>query len=211
MKSDRRWLLALILVLAASSLYFSFPLLVEGVRSFLVILVLGGTILWALPQVLWWIVGLAFLVFWGLGIIVLSAGRELAGKKESRENSLFSGRLRAIHRTLSRGGAGWYFQDEVRNLLRSLAVDLISLKLAIPEEEARQRFQKEDWTEDLLLKTYFSGERTWEKERPGLWRRLRKPDPSDFLETARTTLERLKAYGNDSGRKGKHEPTHANP
>jgi hypothetical protein len=211
MKSDRRWFLLLMLILAAVLLYISFPLLVEGVGSFLVILVLGATILRALPQVVWWIMGLTFLVLWGLGIIVLLAGRELAGKKESRGNSPFSGRLRAIYRTLSRGGAGWYFQDEVRNLLRSLAVDLISLKLAIPEEEALQRFQKGDWTEDLLLKTYFSEERNWEKERQGLWRRFRKSDPSHFLETARTTLARLKDYGNDSGRKGKNEPTRVNP
>ncbi len=211
MKPDRRWLLPLILILAAGFLYLTFPLWFEGVRSFLVILILGGTILQALPQVVWWIVGLAILVFWGLGMIVRLAGRELAGKKESKGNPPFSGSLRAIYRTLSRGGAGWYFQDEVRNLLRSLAVDLISLKLAISEEEARQKFQKGDWTEDLLLKTYFSEERNWEKERQGLWRRFRNPDPFHFLETARTTLARLKDYGNDSGRKGKHEPTRVNP
>ncbi|NWF54902.1 MAG: hypothetical protein HXY45_08935 [Syntrophaceae bacterium] len=155
MKSDRRWLLPLVLILAAGFLYLTFPLWVEGVRSFLVILILGGTILEALPQVVWWMAGLAILVFWGLRMIVRLADRELAGKKESGGNSPFSGRLRVICRTLSRGGAGWYFQDEVRNLLRSLAVDLIALKLAIFEEEAQQRFQKGDWTEDLLLKTYF--------------------------------------------------------
>jgi hypothetical protein len=211
MKPDRRWLLPLSLILVAFFLYFAFPLLVEGVRSLLVILILGGTILRALPQILCWLVGGAFLVFWGLGVIVHLASRELAGKKEARVHSPVSGRLRAIHRTLSRGGSGWYFQDEVRNLLRSRAVDLIALKLDISEDEAQQRFQNGDWTEDPLLKEYFSEEKNRGKEKQGLWPRLKKSGPPDFLEKARTALGRLETYGNFPARKGKHEPTHVNP
>jgi len=211
MKPDRLWLLPLTLILGASFLYFSFPLLVEGTRSLLTILILGGTILSALPQVVWWAMGGAFLVFWGLEVIVHLASRELAGKKKARVNSPFSGRLRTIHRTLSRGGSGRYFHDEMRNLLRSRAVDLIALKLDISEKEALQRFQKGDWTKDPLLKTYFSEEKNWGKDKQGLWLGFKKSKAPDFLEKARTALERLETYGNFPDRKGKHESTHVNP
>jgi len=208
MKTDRRWLLPLTLIPAASFLYFSFPLLVEGIHSLLAILILGGTILRALPQILWWFVGGAFLVVWALGVIVHLAGREPAGKKEGKSDFPFSGRLRAIHRTLFRGGSGRYFQDEVRNLLRARAVDLIALKLDISEEEAQKRFQKGDWTEDPLLQMYFSEEKNWGKEKRSLWSRLKKSKSPDFLEKARTVLERLETYGNFPHRKGKYDPPH---
>jgi len=197
--------------LGALFLYFSFPLLVEGIRSLLAILILGGAILQALPQILWWILGGGFLVIWGLGVIVRLASRGLARKKKTKADRPFSGRLRAMHRILSRGGSGWYFQDEVRNLLRSLAMDLIALKLALSEEEAQQRFRKGDWTEDPLLVEYFSEERSWGKERKGVKRWFQKSKPPDFLEMARKALEQLETYGNFPHRKGKHEPTHVNP
>lgn len=211
MKLDRRWLILLTLILAASFLYFSFPLVVEGIHSLLAILILGGAILWALPQILWWILGAAFLVLWGLGVIVHLAGRELAGKKKGKVDFNFSGRLRAIHRTLFRGGSGRYFQDEVRNLLRARAVDLIALKLDISEEEAQKRFQEGDWTEDPLLQMYFSGEKSWGKENRGKWPWLQKSKNPAFLEKARTSLERLEIYGNFPDRKGKHDPPHVDP
>jgi hypothetical protein len=211
MKTDRRWLILLTLILAASFLYFSFPLVVEGVHSLIAILILGGAILWALPQILWWILGAAFLVLWGLGVIVHLAGRELAGKKKTKADRPFSGRLRGIHRTLLRGASGRYFQDEVRNLLRARAVDLIALKLDISEEEAQKRFQEGDWTEDPLLQMYFSEEKSWGKEKRSPWPWFKISRPPAFLEKARTALERLEIYGNFPHRKGKYDPSHFDP
>jgi len=211
MKTDRRWLILPTLILAASFLYFSFPLVVEGIHSLIAILILGGAILWALPQILWWILGTAFLVLWSLGVIVHLAGRELAGKMKTKSDRPFSGRLRAIHRTLSRGGSGRYFQDEVRNLLRARAVDLIALKLDISEEEAQKRFHEGDWTEDPLMKTYFSEANNWGKENRGKWRWLQKSKNPDFLQNAQSALERLEIYGNFPHRKGKYDPPHVDP
>lgn len=211
MKTDRRWLLPLILISAASFLYLSFPLLVEGIHSLLAILILGGTILRAMPQILWWVMGGAFLVFWGFGVIVRLASRELAGKEKGKVDFTFPGRLRAIHRTLFRGGSGRYFQEEVRNLLRARAVDLIALKLDISEEEAQKRFQKGDWTEDPLLQMYFSEEKNWPKEKRSPWPWFKKSRPPAFLEKARTSLERLETYGNSPHRKGKYDPPNVDP
>jgi hypothetical protein len=211
MKTNRRWLLPLTLILAGSFLYFSFPLLVEGIHSLLAILILGGTILRAMPQILWWVVGGAFLVFWGFGVIVRLASRELAGKEKGKVDFTFSGRLRAIHRILFRGGSGRYFQDEVRNLLRARAVDLIALKLDISEEEAQKRFQEGDWTEDPLLQMYFSEEKSWGKEKRSPWPWFKISRPPAFLEKARTALERLEIYGNFPHRKGKYDPSHFDP
>ena len=210
MKLDRRWLLPLTLILAAFFLYFSFPLLVMGIHSLLTVLILGGTILGALPQILWWILGGMFLVLWGLKVIIQLGSRELEGKKEARIHLPFSGRLRAIYRTLFRSELGWYSQNEVRNLLQSRAIDLIALKLDISEKEAQRRFQKGDWTEDPLLKTYFSEDRNREPEKHGLWRRFMKSKRPNVLAAARNVLERLEAYDDFPERKGKHEPTHIN-
>jgi hypothetical protein len=119
-------------------------------------------------------------------------------KKRQPYDHDYHGRFREIQQSLSRARSGRYSQGEVRNIFRSLAIDLIALKLDIPEEEARQRFHRGDWTEDRALKAYFSEDLTQEEEGQGLWRQFRRVKAPAFLEETQETLERLKSYSNFS-------------
>jgi len=200
MRLDRRWLIPLTLILAAFFLYLFFPLLIEGTNSLLAILVLGGTIILALPQMVWWGVGVTILIFWGLRVLTnLGVSRLSWSRKKGRQPYDHPhGSLRAIQHRLWAASSGRYFQDEGRDILRSLAIDLIALKLDISEEEARKRFLQGDWTEDQALKDYFSQEPTWGRERQGLWRRFKRTKSPAFPEETQKALDRLKSHRNFS-------------
>jgi hypothetical protein len=87
-----------------------------------------------------------------------------------------------------------YSQDKVRQLLSSLAIHLISLRLDISEEEARKLYFRADWTEDEIVKAYFYKERAAVKKRRLLPRWFKKSGPSLFLKETGQILNRLGHY-----------------
>jgi hypothetical protein len=154
---------------------------------------------------LWWGVGVTILVFWGLRVFMnleistLSKSRKREGQPYDHD---YHGRFRVIRQRLLGASSRRYSRDEVRNILRSLAIDLITLKLDISEEEARQRFRQGGWTEDRALRAYFFAEPDRGKEKQGLWRRFKRTKYPAFLEETQEALDRLKSYNNFSdGRK----------
>ena len=198
MRLDRWWGIPLSVTLGAIFICFAFPLLVQGMDSLLGFIRGGIFVLLALPQVLWWGIGVTILSIWGLLILVNLGINKLSSSNEPSTLLFSHGRFRTIHRSLSQAGLGSHYQDEVRNILRSLAIDLITLKLDISEEEARQRLQQGDWTEDQALKAYFSQERSREEEERGFWRRFKRKKSPAFLEETQETLDRLRSYNNFS-------------
>jgi hypothetical protein len=205
MKPDRRWGIPLFVTLGALFIYFTFPLLVQGMNSLIKFIIGGIFILLALPQMLWWGVGVTILIFWGLRVLMnLEISRlSKSGKREGQPYDYdYHGRFRVIRQRLLGASSRRYSQDEVRNILRSLAIELIALKLDISEEEARQRFRQGDWTEDRALEAYFLPEPHRGKEKQGLWRRFKRTKSPAFLEETQEALDRLKSYRNFSeGRK----------
>lgn len=201
MRLDRRWEMTLSVIFGALFIYLAFPLLVRG-TEFLLMFIEGGIfILLVLPQMLWWGVGMTVLIFWGLQVLInlgISGLRDSRKKEGNSYDHDYHGHFRAIQQRLLQASSGRYYQDEVKNILRSLAIDLITLKLDIPEEEARKRFQQGDWTEDQALKAYLSQELFRGKEGQGLWRRFKRKKSQAFLEETQEALDRLKSYSNFS-------------
>ena len=202
MRLDFRWKIPLSMTMGALFIYLAFPLLVRG-TEFLFMLILGGIfILLALPQMLWWGVGLTVLISWGLGVLInlgISGLRDSRKKEGQPYDHAYHGRFSFIQQRLLGAASGSrYYQDEVKNILRSQAIDLITLKLDISKEEARQRFQQGDWTEDQVLKAYLSQELFRGKEGQGLWRRFKRKKSQAFLEKTQKALDRLKSYNNFS-------------
>ncbi len=189
------------MILAALFIYLTLPLLVRG-TEFLLMFIFGGMlILLDLPQMLWWAVGVTFLIFWGLRVLFsLGMGglRNSRKRKGQAHGHDYHGRFRAIQQSLLWASHGRYSQGEMRETFRSLAIDLISLKLDIPEEEAIKRFHRGDWIEDGALKAFFSEGLTQEEERHGLWRRLKRKKSPVFLEETQEALNRLKSYSHFS-------------
>ena len=211
MRLDRRWFLLPVFILSALFLYLAFPLLIEGIHSLLAAMVLGGTVLWALPQVLWWAMAGVLLALWGLGTMIRLWSGRTSRKNMTKMESFPAGRMEAIQKTLVRAGSGRYFREEARNLLRSLAVDLTALKLDLSEEEASQRFIRGDWTDDPELKVFFSIDPDRGKEKQCLWPWSNKSRPPVFLGEVQNILDRLKAYGNFPGGKGKYDQPNIHP
>jgi len=201
MKHDPRWKIPLSATLGALVIYSVFPLLVQGMDSLLRFILGGIFILSALPQMLWWAAGVTVLTFWGLRILINLVTRkspEPYEKGGQAEDQNYRGRLRVIYQRLLGASSGRYYQEEARNILRSLAVDWIALKLDISEEEARERFLQGNWTEDRTLKAYFFEDPPWGREKQGFWRRFRRfkrKENRTFLEETEKALDRLKSYG----------------
>lgn len=105
------------------------------------------------------------------------------------------GRMEAIHKTLTRAESSMYSREEIRNLLRSLVINMIVLKLEISEAEARERLTRGNWTEDPLLKEFFSKRPGLVEEERGRWQWSKKPSTPVFLHEAGNILDRLEAYG----------------
>ena len=139
MKIDR-WLMALILIVAGLVIYALYPLLIYGMELLLFIMAQGISTLLALPQLLWWLSGAIFLTFWGLRVLLRLGTNFFSAPGRPLPAAAFHGRLQALRRRLYDAKSGPYSQDEIRQLLRLLTIDLIALKLDFSEEEARKRF-----------------------------------------------------------------------
>ena len=195
MKSDR-WLMALILIVAGWVIYALYPLLIYGMELLLFIMVQGISALLALPQLLWWLAGSIFLTFWGMKLLLRFGTNFFLAQSSPQPAAAFHGRLQALHRRLSDARLGPYSQDEVRQLLRLLAIDQIALKLDISEGEAREVFSRGDWTQDHVLKAYLYKERDFVTQRleQRLMRWFRKLETPSFLQETRGVLNHLEAY-----------------
>ena len=195
MKNDR-WFMVLILIVAGLVIYALYPLLIYGMELFLFVMVQGLSVLLALPQLLWWLTGAIFLTFWGLKLLLRLGTNLFSAPGRPRPAAAFHGRLQALRRRLYAAKSGPFSQDEIRQLLRLLTIDLIALKLDLSEEEARKRFFQGDWTRDPVLKAYLYKKRDLVRQRLGqrFMQWLRKLETPSFLQETREVLNHLEAY-----------------
>jgi membrane protein implicated in regulation of membrane protease activity len=199
---DRRWRIAPFLVLAALFFYFSFPLLVLGIHSFFTAIIYVSAILRALPQAFWWAMATVLFTIWGLRIVI-RMGSEWRPRRKMNEAESLGGRIETIHEVFTRAESSKYSQEEIRNLLRSLVLDLIVLKLDIPETEARESLTRGNWTEDLLLKTFFAKRPELVEEKHSRWPWSKESSTPAFLDEVRNILDRLESYGDFPKREGR--------
>lgn len=169
-------------------------LLAEGMVAMGRLIMLGMRLLGDLPQWFWWAAGIAALSICGLGISGNLLSMMWLRAKESPSALVAPGRLGTIHRSLSRKGYGEYRRRELRDLVGSLAVDLITLKRDIPESDALRIFREGDWTDDPGLGSYLFPRESSREQSPGRRRWFRKSKPASFLEETHDALERLIAY-----------------
>jgi len=189
-------LILMILIVGGLLLYTAYPLLIYGMNLLLFIIVQGVSVLLALPQVLWWLLAVIIFIFLGLKLLLRLGKNIFSGSGIPLTVLSFHGRLSALRQCICSARSAPYSQDEVRQLLRSLAIDLIALKLDISQEEARNRFSREDWTQDQTLKVYLYKERDFEARRLGqrLLQWFRKSETPEFLRETKETIARLKYY-----------------
>jgi len=191
MRRDRRWLFLLVLMLLGLLIYALSPLL----DLFLVVLREGVNVILAVPQLLWWLIGVAVLTISGLHLLLRLAESAFSGQAKPLPPLRSHGRLSEVRGSLHEALSEIYWQEKVRQLLSSLTIDLISLRLDIPEEEGRKRYFRADWTEDEILKSYFYRERdTTAKSRRRLAKWFTKSKPSSFLKETGEILNRLNYY-----------------
>lgn len=169
-------------------------LLAEGMVGMWGLIMLGMRLLGDLPQWFWWAAGIAALSIYGLGISGNLLTMMWPRPKKSIPTSSAPGRLGTIYRSLSRKGHGEYHRRELRDLLGSLAVDLIALKRDIPESDALRVFREGNWTTDPGLRSYLLPRESSREQSRGLCRRFRKRKPASFHEETQDALERLSSY-----------------
>lgn len=190
MKVDSRWYWMLILVFGGLVIYAAFPLLIHGIALFLT--VTTGLLL-AIPLELWWIIGILVLTLMAIKVM-LRLGRHLLGaSKTPISYSRPQGRLTDLHHTLLSASRGDYSKENVRQLLHSLAIDLIALERDISQDEARRSFIDRTWTRNEALKSYLYKEREFRPRRLGWLRRSEKETP-EFLKETKEALDELEHY-----------------
>jgi len=192
MRPDRRWLFLFMVILFGLLLYAISPIL----DLFLIVLRQGVSLILAMPQLAWWLIGGAILAIWGLHLLVQLGKNAFPGPPEPLSAPRSHGPLSELRGSLYEARSETYSQDKVRQLLSSLAIDLISLRFDIAEEEARRLYFRADWTEDEIVKTYLSKKRdTTAKSRRPLPKWFKKSEPSLFLKETGHILNRLDHYG----------------
>jgi len=201
MRPDRHWLFLFVVVLVGVLIYALSPLL----SLFLFFFREGVNLILAMPQIVWWLTGGAILSFWGLHLLVQLRKTAPQAVPEPRTARQSQGHLSELRKSLYETDLGTYSQDKVRQRLSSLAIDLISLRLDIPEEEARNLYFTGDWTEDEIVKAYFYKEKdTPVRNRRRLPKWFKKSEPSLFLKETGQILNRLVHYSHspDGGKFG---------
>ena len=148
----------------------------------------------AMPHLLWWFIGGSILGVWGLHLLFQLGKRCFSGLPEPRLASRSHGHLSEVRRSLSSAELETYSQEKIKQLLTTLTINLISLRLDISEEEARKLYFRGDWTEDETVKAYFYRERGPLKKRKLLLRWLIKSEKPMFLKETYAVLNRLSHY-----------------
>jgi len=204
MRFDRLWVILLLITVGALftfSIYrfeTLFALTVESVRLVL-----------ALPQIIWWLISVAILTLWGLGLMIELGEDLLSGPKRTSIHNLPLGHVRILRDSLYDAPLGRYFRDRVRQRLRNLAVDLISLKSGFPEDKARELLHQGTWTKDEVLKSYLGQEFEISlrgmKQRLSQWLRPAKARP--FLIETKDALNRLNSYISSIKERGETDVT----
>jgi hypothetical protein len=204
MRFDRLWVILLLITVGALftfSIYrfeTLFALTVESVRLVL-----------ALPQIIWWLISVAILTLWGLGLMIELGEDLLSGPKRTSIHNLPLGHVRILRDSLYDAPLGRYFRDRVRQRLRNLAVDLISLKSGFPEDKARELLHQGTWTKDEVLKSYLGQEFEISlrgmKQRLSQWLRPAKARP--FLIETKDALNRLNSYISSIEERGETDVT----
>lgn len=191
MRLNRRGLYLILVVLGGLLIYALSPLW----SLFLVTFRAGAILVLAVPQIIWWFIGVMLMIVWGGHLLFRLGKSALPSERVPLPLLRSSGRLNEIRRSLSEADAGMYSQDKVRQLLSSLAIDLISLRLDLSEEEARKVYFLGEWTEDEKIRAYFDKQRdTTVKGRRPLSRLFKKLEPTPFLRETGEVLDRLKYY-----------------
>lgn len=193
-------------VLAVFFFCFSFQMLIWGSRSFLVVLNLGVAILRALPQALCWAMVAALPTIWGLRVIIHLGSGGVSRRNATGIEPLLPGRMEIIHKAFVRAESSKYSQEEVKNLLRSLALDLIALKKDLSEAETRQRFNRGDWTDDPALSAFLKQGPDAREEKRGRWPGSKKPRARAFPDDVMDAMDRLEVFSNFSISKGQYDP-----
>jgi hypothetical protein len=204
MRFNRLWVILLLITVGALftfSIYrfeTLFALTVESVRLVL-----------ALPQIIWWLISVAILTLWGLGLMIELGENLLSGPKRTSIHNLPLGHVRILRDSLYDAPLGRYYRDRVRQRLRNLAVDLISLKSGFPEDKARELLHQGTWTKDEVLKSYLGQEfeiSIWGmKQRLSQWLRPAKARP--FLIETKDALNRLNSYISSIDERGETDVT----
>ena len=191
MRPDRHWLFLFVVILVGVLIYVLSPLL----NAFLFLFRQGINLILAMPQLVWWLIGGAILSFWGLHLVLRLGKSTFPGVQEPQPVRQSQGYLSELRKYLYEAGLGTYSQDRIRQRLSILAIDLISLRLDISEEEARNLYFSADWTEDEIVKAYLYKEKdTTLKNRRRLPRWFKKSTPSLFLKETGQILNRLDHY-----------------
>ncbi len=191
MRPEQHWLLLFVLVLVGVLIYVLSPLL----NVFLFFFRQGINLTLAVPQIVLWLTGGVILTVWGLHLLVQLKKSALPGIPEPQSTRQSQGHLSELRKSLYEADSGTYSQDRVRQHLSTLAIDLISLRLDVSEEEARKHYFRADWTEDEIVKAYFNKEKdTTAKNRRRLPRWLKKSEGSLFLKEISQVLNRLDHY-----------------
>jgi hypothetical protein len=190
---DRLWLFGIVLVVAGLLIYALSPLL----DLFLVVLREGMNLFLAMPQIVWWLIGITIMIVWGFHLLAQFGKRLFPTRPQPQPVPQFHGRMGKLRSSLCKARWETYSQDKVRQHLSSLAIDLISLRLDISEEEARKLYFRGDWTDDEIVKAYFYKERPHVKKRRLLPRWFKKSERPLFLKETSQVLNCLGHYSRE--------------
>ncbi len=194
MKFNRQWFIPLIVIGGLLFTYLGIPFLMRGIDAVLSGVMLGISFSMALPQAFWWGIGAGVLVIAGIQVLIVLGNKTFSRAKTIKEEKGQGGRFRVIHKILARSDSV-YYRGEARDILRSLATDLIALKLNLSAEEAAERFNRGDWTEDRTLLAYFYEMPELVLKKREFGGQLKKLKPAAFLEEVQKVLAHLKEYG----------------
>lgn len=193
MRPDRQWIFLFILFLIGMLLIYS---LSPFWGLFLFFFQQGINLILAMPQIVLWLIGGTVLAYWAFHLFLKLAKSMFPGIPKPQSVQRIQGNLGELRRSIHEVDPGTYSQGRIRQLLSSLAIDLISIRLDISEEESRKIFFAAEWTEDDILKSYFYDKKsTTSKNKWSFPRFFKKFESSSLLDETGQVLDRLNYYG----------------